>query len=249
MQLFNKTAIRQQLKSYLELGLNPIPLKGKVANYHWKSFTLTESSMDYFIKPGINWALRTGLITSKDYFYVVDLDSKGLLSPLYEALPGLMGAPLVSTARGFHIYLTWIYEVKTRHFLGIDIIGNGYVCAPPSIHPGGHRYKFLIGLKGIPLAFDPYLLPFSENAPPIVHDFPEASAEEPDTNISLGVPEGQRHNALVRYLGILYAQGFLEEEALSIVTSWNKFNFPPLPQSEVDYTVSNCWESWETWKT
>lgn len=205
--------------------------------------------MDSFIKPGINWGLRTGLLPSGDYFYVMDLDNKGLLSPLYEALPNLMDAPLVSTSRGFHIYLTWKEKVKTMHsFMEWEIIANGYVCAPPSIHAGGHRYKFLIELKGIPPAFDPHMLPHPETTFSMVHDLLGESAES-DTYIPvppLGVPEGQRHNALVRYLGILYAQGFLEEEALLIVISWNKLNFPPLPQSEVDYTVRNCWESWDT---
>jgi len=246
MQSFNKTAIRKQLKNYLELGLSPIPLKGKVANYHWKSFTLTESNMDNFIKPGINWGLRTGLLPSGDYFYVVDLDNKKLLSSLYETFPNLMDAPLVSTSRGFHVYLTWKDEVKTRHSLGMDIIANGYVCVPPSVHADGHRYKFLIELNGIPPSFNPHLLPFQKTALSIVHDSAEPSAY---THISTGVPEGQRHNTLVHYLGILYAQQFLEEEALSIITSWNKQNKPPLSQSEVDYTVKNCWNSWETWKT
>lgn len=144
-----------------------------------------------------------------------------------------MDAPVVSTGKGFHIYLTSKEQVRTRYFAYVEIIGNSYVVAPPSIHPStSKRYTFVKPLNTIPPTIDLVDIIFEEweavlNS--LVND-----------SMSMGVPKGQRHNTLVSYLGLLYAQHFLEEEALSIVTSWNKLNLPPLSQSEADYTVRNC---------
>ena len=77
--MFNAQEIRDQLNKYLFLGFSPIPLQGKVANYHWKDFKLTQANMDQYIKPGINWGLRSGYLLSGVYLWFIDLDSRNLL--------------------------------------------------------------------------------------------------------------------------------------------------------------------------
>lgn len=231
--------IKQYLDSYLELGLSPIPTTGKAAKYHWKEYKLDVGD---FARPGVSISLRTGYIANMGkYFYVVDLDNKNLLSSVYHLVP--TDAPIVSTGKGFHIYCLWHSQAKTRHSKGLDIIGNGYVVAPPSIHASGKPYRFLRPLSRLPLALaDP-----QNFTPSLSSIIPTCSTETfHREHIPIGVPVGQRHNTLVSYLGLLFAQHFLEEEALSIITSWNKLNLPPLLQSEVNYTVRNCWESWDT---
>lgn len=253
--LFDEQAVRWQLESYLALGFHPIPLHGKVANYPWKQFSLTQTGIRHYLNPKINWGLRTDRLDSGLWFYAIDIDKKDLLAIAYEHCPMLMDAPVVSTGNGFHIYLTWKEQVRTRYFAEVEIIGNGYVVAPPSIHPGtGKRYTFIKPLNVMPPTID--LVDIILEEWKVVLDSmvskPRCKPAENDIPLSVngympnGVPVGQRHNALVRYLGILYAQCFLEEEALSIITSWNKLNLPPLLQSEVNYTVRNCWESWDT---
>lgn len=49
--MFNGQEIREQLNKYLDLGFSPIPLQGKVANYHWKDFKLTQANINEYIKP------------------------------------------------------------------------------------------------------------------------------------------------------------------------------------------------------
>lgn len=46
----------------------------------------------------------------------------------------------VMTARGVHVYLYLIEQVGIMPLDGVDIKQDGYVLAPPSIHPTGQRY-------------------------------------------------------------------------------------------------------------
>lgn len=255
MQLFDKAVVRQQLKKYLELGLSPIPLQGKVANYHWKVFNLTESNMEQFIKPGVNWGIRAGLLPSEDYLWFIDLDSKELLGSFYELHPALMSAPLVSTSKGWHIWLTWKEQPRTRHLAGIDIIANGYVCCPPSVHSNGHEYKFIIPLRGLPPSYKPEWLSTGNLLPLIVINPPEESARRPRggtqrhyNNQPPGVPQGQRHTVLISYLGFLHKTLFTEEEALARALAWNKKCSPPEVEQVVISTVRSCWQKWDVFE-
>jgi len=256
--LFNEQAVRQQIETYLELGFHPIHLKGKVARYRWKQFTLTNADIGRYLKPGVNWGLRTDRLNGGLWFYVADLDDKKLLSIVYEHCYALMAAPVVSTGMGFHIYLTWKEEVKTRHFAKVDIIGNGYVVAPPSNHPGtGKRYIFVKSLNAIPPCLNPESIILEEwKVPP--YSMLRDSRGKPAENaapfsvtgfILSGAPEGQRHNTLVQYLAILFhCCSMPEEEALALALEQNKRNKPPLSVEEVVYTVKNCYKSFnERW--
>lgn len=244
MPMFNEQAAISQIKKYLDLGLSPIPLKGKVANYHWKSFILTSANLGQYVKPGVNWGIRAGRITSGRYLYFVDLDRKELLSEFIERDELLAGTPIVSTAKGFHLYFTWTTEPQTRHFEGIDIIANGYVVAPPSIHPSGKEYRFIVPLSAEPPLMNPENITYRymDNPPPIIHNFRSSKVEQA---IGEGVPEGRRHNTLIRYIGILLARHYTEEETLAEVLKWNHSNRPPLSQREVSTTVRSCYERWD----
>jgi hypothetical protein len=246
---------RDYLLHYLELGFHPIPLVGKVPCCKWKDFTLTKDNMSAFKKK--NWGLRTDQINDNLFFFVVDLDSKDLLSDFWGDNPLPANTPIVSTGRGFHIYFTWIEPVKTMHFVvkdskKIDIIGNGaYVVAPPSLHPNGKYYQFLRPLETAPALMDPgkLILP-----PQITLSDPVHLAQN-SANVSLnsgslgqyienGAPDGMRHIILVRYIGALIKSCFREEEALVKILAWNKLNRPPLPENEVIKTVHDSYEKW-----
>jgi hypothetical protein len=246
---------RDYLIHYLELGFHPIPLIGKVPCCKWKDFTLTKSNMSAFKKN--NWGIKTDQISDNLFFYVVDLDSKDLLSDFWgdNTLPA--HPPIVSTGRGFHIYLTWTEPVKTMHFVvkdnkKIDLIGNGaYVCAPPSLHPNGKYYQFLTPLDIVPPLMDPGKLIL----PPQIDLSKPVHLAQNSANISLnsgslrqyienGAPDGMRHTTLVRYIGALIKSCFREEEALVKILAWNKLNQPPLPENEVIKTVHDRYEKW-----
>jgi len=236
------------LHDYLKLGFSLIPVKGKVARFHWKEYRFNPQD---FTEPDTNIGLRTGLLPTGDYLYVVDLDSKELLGFFYGSHPTLMSAPLVSTGKGWHIYVTWKEQPRTRHLRGIDIIANGYVLCPPSIHPNGHVYKFIIPLRGLPLSYNPEWLAIKEVHSTQSSITPTCLTENIQSEntvgerILSGVPEGQRHNTLVCYLGILFARHYTEEEALARAVAWNLKNRPPMTQSELLSTVKSCWATWD----
>lgn len=253
--LFDGHSIREQLESYLMLGFHPIHLEGKVARYHWKQFNLTRADIGRYLGLGVNWGMRTDRLDGGAWFYVVDLDQKNLLAEMYEHCPGLMEAPVVSTGKGFHIYLTWKEEVRTRHFGKADIIGNGYVVAPPSVHPRtGRRYTFVKPLNAVPPLVDPESIILEEwggALNPMLHGPQDKLAESAvptsaQDHLFAGAPEGQRHNALVHYLAILFhCWSVPEEEALALALEQNKRNKPPLPVEEVVCTTRSCYRAFE----
>ena len=252
--MYDEREIRAQLNTYLSLGFSPIPLRGKVANYHWKDFTLTRDNMNQFLKPGINWGLRSGLLPSGVYLWFIDLDSRSLLASFLELHFALLNAPIVSSGKGFHIYCTWPHEVKTRHLksigIDIDIIGKGYVVAPPSVHQSGKQYRFIRPLNSLPPTVNPEALVSTYLPPPIV----TKSVAQVPLDMSTGncrfagVYQGARHNTLVRIIGILLNTHFIEEETLAEALAWNQTNNPPMSQQEVIATVHDCYERWDRYE-
>jgi len=250
---------------YLRLGLHPIYLNGKVANYHWKTFSLKESDIPRYA--GYNWGLRAGLMNNGRYLYFLDLDRKDKIADLYMANPMLMEiqVPVVSSGRGFHLYLAWTSEPKTKHYSGIDLICNGYVVAPPSIHPQTKKpYRFIVPIgHEIPL-YDPdsiKIIPIeTENGHPsiaanslrsqLVNKRTETSS--PSSTLRFAwmdgpppVPEGMRHNTLVRWLGMLYANKVSLEEAMMLAHEYSAKCKPPMPEEEVNRTVNGCYSLWK----
>ena len=140
------------------------------------------------------------------------------------------------------------------HFTGakkIDVIGNGYVVAPPSLHPNGHYYQFITPLDLVPPLMDPgkLILPqqiILSNPVHLASNIPNVSLNSGSLRqyIENGVPDGVRHSVLVAYIGALINMCFREEEALVKILAWNKLNRPPLPENEVIKTVHDCYEKW-----
>ena len=240
--------IESFLTQYMELGLCPIPLKGKVAHYAWKSFTLNKEDIEQY-KNHMNWGIRTEKISPNLYFYVVDLDTQAKLPDLYEKVDFPPGTPIVQTGRGYHFYLTWHSEVKTTHYGWLDVIGNGYVVCPPSIHPNGKSYKFIVPLNGkLPPLMDPETIQLPKTF--INSSGSRAYSNESETGkltraqMENGVSEGMRNTTLVKFIGILIHMCFREEEAITETLAWNEKNKPPLAKNEVIKTVHNCYEKW-----
>lgn len=91
-------------------------------------------------EPKANIGLRTG-----EAFDVLDLDGKEALQSLKEIVtdykhPG----PVSATGKGYHLLFqpTGARNAAKKR-PGIDFRGqSGYIVAPPSIHPNGHRYEW-----------------------------------------------------------------------------------------------------------
>ena len=110
------------------------------------------------------------------------------------------------------------------HFTGakkIDVIGNGYVVAPPSLHPNGRYYQFITPLDLVPPLMDPgkLILPqqiILSNPVHLASNIPNVSLNSGSLRqyIENGAPDGVRHSVLVAYIGALIKSCFREEEAL-----------------------------------
>jgi Bifunctional DNA primase/polymerase, N-terminal len=172
--------------------------------------------------PAANVGLRTG-----DSFDVLDLDSAAGLAALGHDLPG---GPAVRTGRGFHLYMR---PTGLGNRAGIvpevDWRGrNGYVIAPPSVHPSGRRYRWSTKRPiGTPLEPVPdWLLDLIEPPRPVPDPIPVlnlVSRLSPGYGLSalgreldqlLAAPEGTRNHRLNRAafsLGGLVAVDLLDE--------------------------------------
>jgi hypothetical protein len=92
--------------------------------------------------PRANIGLRTGI-----GFDVIDLDGEAAVDALEEARAGRepLRGPVVATGHGFHWYLKATGLGNRAGILpDVDFRGQGgYVVAPPSLHPDGHRYRWI----------------------------------------------------------------------------------------------------------
>src|SRR3990167_6017709 len=150
---------------YRDFGLHPIPIepRGKNPLIEWKKYQTekpTDEDLDKWWPTGSS--RNIGLVLGRGVF-AVDLDggkeAERLLNERGIILPE--DAPRVRTGSGQHVFLRTDQPIPDCVALlstngqkpQVDIRGIGYVVAPPSIHPSGSQYEWLIPLDdGFPAA-------------------------------------------------------------------------------------------------
>lgn len=121
-------------------SLNPIPIapRSKQPLISW-SYLLTSpirpEHLNLFKNPNIN----IGIVSPYNNIAFIDIDiDYPILNDIYTTT--------VKTARGYHYYFFLDdlrpYKFPTKDF-DLTLRVNGYVLAPPSIHPSGFKYRFL----------------------------------------------------------------------------------------------------------
>lgn len=138
--------------------------------------------------PDANIGIRTGVA-----FDVLDLDGDPGFASLGDFLAGSdyeHTGPIGITSKGEH----WLFAPTGRgngtHLLpNIDYRGeNGYIVAPPSVHPSGRRYRWLVYEAPLPAPTEWLLellerIPVPRPAPPILtNPFSPAGLPDPASN-------------------------------------------------------------------
>jgi hypothetical protein len=153
-----------------------------------------------------NLAVRTGQASG---VWVLDIDDPAA----FERIDALPATRQSTTGRGFHLWFkTTAIPIPCstgRITAGIDVKGeNGYVVAPPSVHPDGPVYRWL---NDEPIAEAPsWLLVLARKpverarvatAPPVASGPPGgygAAALRSEIETLAGTPTGDRNNQLNR---------------------------------------------------
>jgi hypothetical protein len=141
------------------------------------------------------------------------------------------------TGRGRHLYFLHPGGTVSNRGIGegIDVRGNnGYVAAPPSVHPNGSVYEWI----------DPScpVQPLPECVRVLLNrGTPGKSRQATRGELNSGaILEGARNNYLTSHAGKLFARGMSEEEVLALVLDRNKRKCkPPLSDKEVEDIVFN----------
>jgi DNA-binding transcriptional regulator YiaG len=221
-----------------QLGWSLIPLKphSKEPLVPWKALQkrkLTEPEIaDLFEQhPDANFGVITGTISR---IFVLDADAPEVVKNW-----GVPETPIVETARGRHYYFK-VPDARIRSATaiadGLDIRGEGgYAVIPPSIHPSGRTYEWVLPPRGL----DPF---GAEPAPPpawlmeLISKHRARSDMFELSRIVQGVPQGNRNNAAASYAGFLLAalpEDRWETDAWPTLLYWNLHNKPPLPDREL----------------
>lgn len=189
--------------------------------------------------PDANIGIATGGTSG---LYVVDIDGEEGEAGLarYGELPL---CPESHTGKGRHLLFRHPDGRNTAGKLGpkIDTRGEGgYIVAPPSVHPNGHRYRWAVP----PHKADVPALPerMAQQLAGVVGRIGAEAVEGARTSavevVLHGVQEGGRNQALTEYVGRLFASGLRELEVLELARGVNATKFrPPLPADEVEAVV------------
>jgi hypothetical protein len=140
----------------------------------------------------------------------------------------------VRTGGGLHYYFQPPgFEIKTSALGdGIDVKSNGYVVAPPSIHPAGPSYCWQN--PETPMA----------PMPPWLREKLRSKQEDrsrPRSTVDAPIAEGARNDTLFRIGSGLRATGLSKEAILAELLEQNRRRCsPPLPEQEVRAIASSA---------
>ena len=221
---------------YVERGLAVIPLEpfGKRPLLEWAPYKERRPSEEQVRAwwgqwPDANVGIVTGAVSG---IVALDVDGREARRALASRGFTFPHTPISRTAKGWHVFFAhpgFTVPNAVAMFPNVDLRGDGgYVVAPPSVHPSGLRYEWVITLDAVPLA-------------PMPADLLAKRAKEAGGNGTLsalvrGVPEGERNvNAAVLVGSLLarYPEGAWEDVCWPLVVAWNQNNQPGLSAPEL----------------
>jgi DNA-binding transcriptional ArsR family regulator len=218
-------AVQDAAADYRRRGWSIIRLKGKVAAEPWAQYQerrMTVEEIEEKPWPGVG--IVTGAISGG---VVLDADSPEAVEVLKRR--GHPVTPMAKTARGMHLYFQHPgEELPTAIGLGdgLDLKGDGgYVVAPPSRHPSGVVYEWIISPD------DGELAPLPAWVMEQVQVRSRRAARE---DLGDEIPNGSRNETLASAGGALRRLGYGEAGIRAALLAINsEMCNPPLDEREV----------------
>ncbi len=231
------TSLLDHALSYAHRGWSVVPIKPgeKRPSVDWQKFQTrraTDAEIETWCADPSLTAIALVLGPISGGIYARDFDVGDSYDEWAAEYPEYARSlPTVKTGKGAHVYATMPLDSGLK---GIEVyrdgelrVSGGIVLLPPSLHPSGIRYKWIIPLTDHPpLEIDPREIGLIGQAP-IKRQ--SKSTETPDV-----IPSGQRNNVLTSLAGTMRKRGMSEESIAAALQSENlKRCRPPLDESEV----------------
>jgi len=157
---------------------------------------------------------------------VLDVDNPEVLNRLAQEGHHLPPAPTVRTARGVHLYFACpAGGLRSRRICdGVEVKAEGaYVLAPPSRHPCGALYHWVVEPGGELPALPSWILEEANQKQAAAFELPPE------------IYSGERNNTLTRLAGALRRKGIRPDEILETLRAVNRARCrPPLHDSELE---------------
>jgi len=265
--------VRSSAYELYDMGLNVVPQpRGQKAGYPWKQLQYTrlnrddgEYGLDSLFAGECNLAVMCGATSGN--LFIIDCESSSALAYHLGQLRQ-HGIPLwvVRTPRGGHIYLQAhegeVHNVEPGIITETEIRGqHGYVLAPPSVHPTGAMYTWLVretaeipqvSVHDIDWLATPTGNPIQLEATPPSQSHTKGNWSyrviSPSSNLSnctrdyiqngYRISEGSRNNRLFAAACDMYGNGYTQHDVESILSPIALAS--GLPRYEVDRTINSA---------
>jgi len=228
-------------KKYLDIGWSIIPVGiDKKPLYSWKPYQYEHASIEQLQQWSTNpsltgFALVTGKLSG---VFVLDIDEGSQFD-----LASLPPTPNSRTGSGGkHFFFLLPTNDELRNSGGFqphtDTRGEGgYAILPPSKHPNGKNYEWVIDPFSTPLATIPQTL-IEQVRKPLF----QKKLVPVNENIFSGVGESLRNDSATRVIGKLlhqFKQEDWDSEVWPLTQAWNSKNAPPMSESELLTTFNS----------
>lgn len=248
-----------QFNYYREFGLTVIPVqadsKKPPETLKWKKFLggekPTEAMYAWWAKqwPSCNFGVLTG---SCNRLLVIDVDEATDENQAF--VSRLPRTSVAKTSKGYHYYFRipegLTLETKIRFLRGVDCKAEGgYVLAPPSVHPDGSVYDWVLPLvdeetgESFLADLPQWVIEFFAEQKGLLESTSYGDERLWKLNLPGGLKDGEgRNNTAASVAGILVAS--LPEELWELagwagLKDWNFTNTPPLGEKELRTTFDS----------
>lgn len=170
-----RSSVADELLAAHERGLSTLPLRPGTKEPHFELLSAiygspktkrfqrqrpAESEIRAWLEydPRLNYGIVTGEASGGLAVLDFDVAVEGVRCP---------ETPVAATSRGQHIYLRAPASLPSKKYWWGEVRANGdYVAAPPSLHPSGRRYSWVVHPDQAPLAhLDEVVLPNAPSPP------------------------------------------------------------------------------------